>query len=109
MSRAGVEKLLRYGVRCRISLGHPVFRTEYGDEKFRDWVLAVCMGASDRVHAKGIEVDPEIVEELRRTRGDWKYLVNKYPDLYERIVVEELVKKGVPEDVAREIARKRLI
>ena len=105
----GLEELIRYGVRCRIALGHPMFRTGYGEEEFEDWVLAVCIGASRKVPTRGIGLDPDIVDELRRVRGDWKHIVNKYPDLYEKVVVEELTKQGVPEDVAREIARRRLI
>ena len=105
----GVEGLIRYAIRCRIAGGHPIFRTRFGGV-FRDWVMAVCFGAADKVPVVDIvDVPPDLVEELRRYSGDWRYLRRRYRDLYEEEARKELAKLGLSEEEIEDIVKRGLI
>jgi len=89
-----VYELIKFGVKCRLAGGHPVFKTRY----IREFpgVLAVCYGASDEVKSELFEVPEELRLKLRETHEDWRSLVREYPDLVEKALKEVKVENPVP-------------
>ena len=106
----GVEGLIRYAVRCRVAGGHPIFRTRFGGAEFGDWVLAVCFGAADKVPTIDIEGVPrDLVKELERYSGDWRFLRKRYRDIYEEEARRELARLGLSKDEIEDIVKRGLI
>lgn len=92
----GIEGLIRFGVKCRLAGGHPVYMTRY-IEGFEDIVLAKCYGASDVVPGAIItDVPRDIIDWLSEHQDDWKSIASRYREKVERIAQQLARERRVP-------------
>jgi len=80
----GLEALAKFIEECLKAGGTPTFVAQYGERPFADRVIVRCYGAAAKVPGGTIiDVPPDILELIRRSRNDWK------------VLVEELKKRGI--------------
>ena len=75
----GLETLRRFIRECVNAGGVPIFRTKYGGRRIKgNGVVAACWGAGEKVKGGTItNVPPDIIEEMEKRVGDWKWLAKR--------------------------------
>jgi len=70
---AAIREFIR---KCKAAGGVPIFRTKYGGKRLPgNAVIAACWGKGKEVPGGTIlDVPPELIEEMERRAGDWKWL-----------------------------------
>lgn len=59
--------------------GVPVFRTRYAGKRFDNLVLGICYRGKVKAHMWFKNVPSDVLEEMERTTGDWRWLLQRYP------------------------------
>jgi len=86
------EKVVDFILACRRDEGIPVFVTRFGKVRLGG-VLAKCMFGHDGVKSRFfINVPAKEIENLEKSVGDWRVLINKYGKPRE---IEEAFKYGI--------------
>ena len=86
------ENVKRFILECRADGGIPMFRTHYAGIPFeyagQRAVVAICWGGYGRAPDSVLffNVPEDIIKELEREKGDWKFLLLRYG------TVEDLIK-----------------
>jgi len=75
----GLEALRNFISKCIAAGGVPIFRTKYGGKRLPgNAVIAACWGKGKEVPGGTIlDVPPDIIAEMERRTGDWKWLAER--------------------------------
>jgi len=76
---SGLTALREFISKCVAAGGVPIFRTRYGGKRLpNNSVIAACWGKGKEVPGGTItDVPPDIIAEMERRTGDWKWLASK--------------------------------
>ena len=75
----GLEAIREFIRKCVAAGGVPIFRTKYGGKRLPgNAVIAACWGKGKEVPGGTItDVPPDILAEMERRTGDWKWLAER--------------------------------
>ena len=75
----GLEALREFIRKCVAAGGVPIFRTKYGGKRLPgNAVIAACWGKGKEVPGGTItDVPPDIIAEMEKRTGDWKWLAER--------------------------------
>ncbi len=85
------DYVIKFILDCREDGGIPMFRTKYAGIPIEyagtRAVIGICWGGRGNAPDSILlyDVPKDVVKELEREKGDWKYLLMKYGDLQELI------------------------